>query len=239
MQIRPFEELEAMARARYQARYASVPEPTVINVDALVQFHAPRTFEWGGVGLRAPPLSFVNGVRLLVAANALRDLRQAKAPPPFLQAAVQTAALLLRQSVTPLKTRKRLGWRFSRCFRDDDPEMIEGFLRWLLHVPDDAPSIPPNGKVTWNLVGSVMQFAGKRPALVFTDRWRFPWNRKKEPVGFPVSWAAYIHGMREINRENAQDILRSAMAVRAGGAEQKDYKSFNAELSEAAGWYRG
>src|SRR5688572_3837896 len=105
---------------------ADAPSPKVINVDALVQFTAPRMFSWGGVGLRAPPLEFVSGVRLMVAANALRDLRLAQAPPGFSQAAVVTAAALIRQTVVPLTRFRRLRWRWSGMFGHDEPEAVEG-----------------------------------------------------------------------------------------------------------------
>jgi len=233
MIIRPFEELEAMARARYKARYASVPEPKVINVDALVQFHAPRTFEWGGVGLRAPPLSFVAGVRLLVAANALRDLRTSNAPTGFIQAAVQTAAYLIRQNVFPIKRRHRLGWRFPRSFAwwftrlfADDSEMVEGLLRWLLHVPDEAPSTPPTQQVTLDFMDSLAGFVREFPRWVGAD-------------GFPISWAAYVYGSRHMGRVHAREDVRHAMSVRAGGADQKDYTKWNREVCQVAGWPHG
>lgn len=212
-----------MARARYQARYASVPEPKVINIDALVQFHAPRTFEWGGIGLRAPPLSFVAGVRLLVAANALRDLRTAKAPAPFQHAAVQTSALLLRQYVTPTTRLRRIGWRFSSWFTHDDPELIEGLLRWLLHVPDESPVVPPQGKVTLDFMDSFVGFVREFPKWVGAD-------------GMPMSWVAYVYGCRHLGRVYAREDLRHALAVRAGGADKKDYEKWNNEVRPAAGW---
>lgn len=223
MQIRPFEELEAMARERYRKKYASVPEPKVINVDALVQFTAPREFTWGGVGLRAPPLGFVAGVRLMVAANAIRDLRLAQAPPGFSQAAVVTAAALIRQTVVPLTRFRRLRWRWSGMFAHDEPEAVEGLLRWLLDVPDQAPNPPATVQVTLDFMDAFVDFVREFPAWVGPD-------------GFPRSWAAYVYGCRNLHRSRAREDLRAAMAARAAGADVKDFKQWNNELRSAAGW---
>lgn len=232
MQIRyTFSELEKAAARRYEQWIASLPEPKVVNVEALVAFTVPRRFDMGGVGLRAPPLPFLAGIRLFVAANALRDLRGASARPAVMQDALRTTVRLILQQLHPTSRFRRLtGWR--RSFFVAPPEEIEGIARWLLHVPDDSTIPPPKGQVTVDFMGNLCDFVREWPAWVARPG---PWWRRG-PVPLPVSWAAYVYGSRHLSRARAREDLRRAFAVRFAGADEKHYKAFNAELRQVAGW---
>jgi hypothetical protein len=92
MRIVPFEVLEEHAREEYRQRFANAPEPKVLNARALAVYDSPRSFVWGGVGYWAPPLSYESGVRLMIAANALRDLRDHPAAKPSTGSAAPSGA---------------------------------------------------------------------------------------------------------------------------------------------------
>lgn len=229
MQVGKFEELEAIARERYRERYApeSVPEPRVVNADAVIQYAPPRKFEVGGIGLRAPPLSFQNGVRLLVAANAIRDIRTADppAPPEFFPAAREQAVGFIGQCVTPISPFRRFRGAWLRPFYLMEAEDLELFLRFLVYLPDNGPSGPPSDKpVTVDLIDQAKAITAKWPACADAN-------------GLPRLWADYIYGSRHLARARAREDLRMATMFRiAQGADKHEWKSFLADEQSAAGW---
>lgn len=229
MEIRPFEELEAQSRARYRARYAvASPEPIVINVDAVLQYTAPRRFEVGGIGLRAPPLSFLAGVRLLTAANALRDVLAAgeQAPPEFLDTTRDTAILLIGQSVRPVRLFRRLRGRWLRVFHAMASDELEQFLRFLLYVPDSSPPpVPSERQVTIDMMDVAKGVTRTWPAEV------------DPKTGLPRTWAAYIYGSRHLGRVRAREDLRMATVFRiAQGADKTEWQRYTEDERAAAGW---
>lgn len=197
------------------------PEPLVINIPVVLGFDQPREFQWGGVGLRAPPLSYRLGLRLMVAANALRELRTQKAPASQVAGVLRSTSSLLREAVHPIKCRHWLTWR--RAFRRDDPEAVEGLCCWLVDVLDEAaPPPPPKETVTVDLVDRLAEFCRVFPAWVTN--------------GVPRSWAHYQFGLRHLARQAAREDLRNAIATRAGQADPKGFKEYSAEVRAAAGW---
>lgn len=213
---------DAMERRWHEARQPVAVEPKVINVDAVLVLGQERTVAWGAITLHAPPLSFILGARLLVAANALRDLREKHAPEDSIRAAQSVAAALLRQALKPIKKLDRFRC-WSCVFTKDAPEDIEGLISWLLDVPDEASYQPPERKVTIDFMDNVAQFAKAFPAWV--------------KDGWPLSWAHYQYGMRHLGRAWVREELRQAAAARAGQAEKKDFKAYITEQRPAAGWY--
>ena len=212
----------AVERAKYLRLLKEAPEPVVINIDAVLAIGQSREFAWGARKLRAPPLSYAQGIRLLVAANALRDLRDKQAPPKVVQAALTLAATLIRQTVKPRHWWHGLRW--SRAFTQDDAESIEGLLRWLTDIPDQsAPPKPATRQVTVDLMDVLAEFARDFPAWVGAD-------------GFPRSWAHYLYGLRHMSRAVAREDLRHSAAARASQYETKDYNEFAREMRQAAGW---
>jgi hypothetical protein len=220
--IRPFEELEAMSRERYQAHIASLPEPKVINIDALVAFSEPIEFTWGGVQLRAPPLPFRAGIRMFVAANALRDFRMADAPTEFVDDTARTAVSLILRHVRPTSRLRRLT-RWGRSVMKAPVVEVEGFLRFLLHVEDDSSFPAPKTRPTVDFMANLCDFAREFPGWLGTD-------------GLPRSWAAYIYGSRHMARARAREDLRRGLAMRAARSDEAGYKEFNRELEPVAGW---
>jgi len=220
-----FAQAKHEAEKRQQRIVASLPEPKVINLEALITFNAPRSFIWGGVGYRAPPLSFLAGVRLLVAANALRDLRTANAPEQTQRAAARVAAFVVRANIVPLGPMRRLRWRLGRRpFRWDDPQELEGLCRWLHHVPDDSSAPPPPEKPgILDFADAFAGFVRAYPAWVGTD-------------GLPVSWAAYLYGVRHLTRAMAREDLRRAISARWAGADSKGWSTYFGEQQRLAGW---
>jgi len=214
--------LAASAAQFHAARFKDVPEPVVINLDAVLTIGQTREFQWGAIKLHAPPLSFPLGARLMVAANALRDLREHKAPPTSLKHAQSVAAAYIRQAVAPATFAGRLRC-WSCLFVKDDPETVEGLMRWLLMVPDQAQYQPPDRKLTVDFMDAISAFATAFPAWMGADGW-------------PLSWAHYQYGTRHLGRAAARAELRQAVAARAGGAEAKGFKQYVAEQQQAAGW---
>lgn len=227
MQIRPFAELEAFARAEYKRAWAKVPPPKVVNVAAVLAFNAPREFQWGGVGYRAPPLSFAAGVRLQVAANALRDVREAQAPPEVVRAVVRTAARLIVHAMPP---RRRPRWLLRRALAAAlwaaSLADLEGLARWLLHVPDAGAAAPPSDKpITVDLMDNLVDYARQMPSTWLDST-----------TGFPKSWAHYQYGVRHLARAAARTDLRLATATRLGQVDQKSWRDYSTDQRAAAGW---
>lgn len=225
MRITPYADLVAVARERYQARYAKVPEPIPVNVDAVMVFTEPRRFECGGVGYRAPPLPFRAAVQLLVAANALRDLRHSPVPvPAALEATRLVAAHLLRRAVVPAAWPLRLVWRFARrAFTDLSADQLEGLLRWLLDYPDASPLAPPTKPQRLDFMDGLAGFARAFPGWLGPD-------------GMPRSWAHYVYGSRHLARGHARFQVLTAIPHRVAGAVQRDWELWVNEQLANAGW---
>ncbi|HEX5949363.1 MAG TPA: hypothetical protein VFZ96_00005 [Actinomycetota bacterium] len=219
------EEVEQLAREEYARRVKDAPEPVVINVEPLVTLDAPRDFAWGGIGYRAPPLSFTTGLRLLVAANALRDLRMADAPDEERRRAIRIATRDLRPAVFAHGRLNRfLDWRLPCPFLRSEPTEFEGLLRWLLFAPDQSPLLPSTGKVTVDLIDGLAAFVREFPAWVGSD-------------GYPLTWSRYLYGMRHLSRVSARIDLRTAAATRmAGVTNQRAWTDWASEMRAAAGW---
>lgn len=217
-------EIAAAVRKERLRLVKDAPEPVVINLDAVLTIGQSREVQWGAIKLHAPPLSFVLGARLYVSANALRDLREKKAPPQSIKAAQHVVAALLRQAVKPARSIDRL-----RCwwcvFLKDTPEELESLIHWLLHVPDEAGYVPPKQKVTIDFMDNVMTFAKAFPSCM--------------KDGWPLSWAHYQYGMRHLGRAWAREELRTASATRMAQTEVKDFKPYVIETRAAAGWVNG
>jgi hypothetical protein len=217
MIIKPFAELEAYAHAEYVRKYASIPRPNVVNIDAVLAFGQPRVFQLGGVGYRAPPLSFRLGFHCLVVANLLRD---ATAAGQSTIEPIRVARRLLLQAAFPVSRWMR--W-FGRRIAKAPAADIEPALWWLLHVPDALPPAPPTQQVTVDWSDQLAQFARAFPCWAGSD-------------GFPLSWHHYVVGMRHLSRATAREDVRRAVAGRIAGADVKEWKSWKAELNAAAGW---
>ena len=185
-----------------------------MNAPAVAVFDAPRCFVWGGVGYWVPALSYESGVRLMIAATALRELR---GHGERLARAAITAARLIRNCVD---RKRRPLWRFwSRAFFTDPPEHIESVIHYLLGVEDESPVIPTGRRITIDLIDNRYTFEGhfKRP---------------------PRSWADYVYGMRHIGRATTRDDLRLAVASRVGvNADAKGWQAFESEMRQQAGWH--
>ena len=218
--LRTAEIAEAIRKERVRLLKES-PEPVIINLDAVLTIGQSREFQWGAIKLHAPPLPFPLGARLFVAANALRDLRENQASDLSIKAAQSVVAALLRKAVKPSRSLDRLRC-WSCAFTKDDPEAIEGLIRWLLMVPDEASYTPPDRKVTIDFMDNVAAFGKAFPA----------WMKD----GWPMSWAHYQYGMRHLGRAWAREELRLASANRMAQAEQKHFKPYVAETQQAAGW---
>lgn len=225
MRITPFEELEELARERYRKKYADVPEPVPVNVEAVLAFTQPREFAWGGVGYRAPPVPFREGVRLLVAANALRELLGGQCPPsPRAQRiAVGLAARLLRRVVYPINPLLRLLWPFARrAFTDSTPAKLEQAIRWLLFVHDDTPVAPATERVRLDFMDALGTMVEGVPAWVGPD-------------GLPLSWHHYVYASRYLSRARAREKMGTAVASRVAQFERKDFVRWLDEMHQAAG----
>lgn len=218
MRITPFAVLEAHAREEYRKRFANAPEPRVINARVAATLDAPRSFVWGGIGYWAPPLSYEGGLRLLIAAHALADLRRKGASALPLQAAALKAARLIRQNLHPVRLWRRPWWPLSRAFYSSGSEELEALCRWLIHVPDDSPVVPSDRRVTVDLLD---------------QRYAFELAYGREPQ----SWADYVLGMRAVGRRDSRTDLRLAVSVRVGvNADKKNWGDFEREMRQMAGW---
>jgi hypothetical protein len=219
-----YDELVAEARERQVREAADRPTPKTINVPAVLTLGQPRTLALGGVGLRAPPLSYLNGVRVLVVAHALHAQRRAGATDP---ATVGLALSLVRNHLHPTA---RIGWRVRAQLRRtlrQDPEFLEHLTWWLVAVPDEADVVTSASVPTLDLMDQLADFVRHYPKWVGPDGW-------------PLTWDRFVHGSRCLSRARVREDLRHATAVRVAGADQKDYKQFDAEWREAAGWsHRG
>lgn len=217
-------EIGAAVRKERLRLLKDVPEPVVINLDAVLSLGQSREVQWGAIKLHAPPLSFPLGARLYVSDHALRDLREHAAPPSSLKAAQSVVAALLRQAVRPVRALDRV-----RCwwcvFLRDTPEELSGLLRWLLYVPDEAAYVPPTRAVTIDFMDNVAAFS-----RAFPD-----WMQD----GWPLSWAHYQYGMRHLARVWAREELRTSSATRMAQAEAKDFKPYLIDMQQAAGWHNG
>jgi hypothetical protein len=212
VQIVPFEELREASRQRYLEKVGSVPEPKVINARALASLDAPRSFIWGGIGYWCPPLSYESGYRMLIAANALRDLR-GRSDDTSRRVAI-TAARLIRRSVRS----RRPWWRLTRVFYRDPPEELEDLIRWMLYVEDESTVVPSDRPVTVDLVD---------------NRYAFEGHYKRRPT----TWADYVHGLRHIGRAATRSDLRMAIAYRVGAnADKRGWEDFDREARAMAGW---
>ncbi len=200
----PQEELERFAREEYVRRYAAVPKPKPLNVEALVSLGAPRLLRWSGLQFRAPPLSFALGKRILVCVNALRELREARAPEPVRWIAARDTATVLRRALWP---------RWSRWAIRGTPDEVEHLANWLLDVPDDTALPPIEVAVRMDFVDTLAAFVREFPAWVGTN-------------GDPISWAHYQYGLRHLVRARHREDLRAALTARIAQADPKAYKEF-------------
>lgn len=226
MQIRPFSELEAAARERYRQKFASVPAPTLINLEALVTFAVPRVLEWRGVGYRAPPLPYQTGLRLQVAAQALQELTSRGAPEASRRAAARVAARVVATLLRP-RAPWRVAWR--RRLRTSllaDLDAFQGLLWWLIHVPDQGVVPPATRAVTVDCMDTLTDFVREFPRWVGAD-------------GFPLTWAHFQYGVRHLGRARARADLRMAVAARAAGSTDKGWKEWETEWLASAGWLHG
>lgn len=226
LRIVPPAEIDRLAREEYARRYKDAPEPVVINVEPLLTLDAPRDFSWGGVGYRAPPVSYRTGVRLLVAANRLHELRKKKAQPDAIRAAIRTTAYVIRLAVHPLGWRARLADRLLPCpfAGATDPIDVEALCRWLIEAPDDAPFVPSIERITVDVIDALAAFAREFPAWIGADGW-------------PISYRRYLYGTRHLGRLSARTDLKTATAVRLGhNATEDTWKKYAAELRASAGW---
>jgi len=218
VRITPFAVLEQHAREEYRKRFANAPEPRVINQRVAATLDAPRSFVWGGIGYWAPPLSYEGGLRLLIAAHALADLRRKGAPVMSLQAATFKAARLIRHNLRPIRLWRRPWWWLSRAFYTSTAEELEALCRWLIHVPDDAPVVPSDRSVTVDLVDQKYAF-------------ELAYGRE------PRSWADYVLGSRAAGRRDNRTDLRSAVSARVGvNADKKGWGDYEREMRQMAGW---
>lgn len=230
----PQAELEAFAHDKYVRKYANVPAPTLVNLDALVVFCEDRDASWAGVPCRAPPLAFRLGVRLMVAGNALRDLRVAGAPAPMRTEAVRVASSFAFAAMRPRRVWRR-GRGFSRRLQKIAPEEMEAICFWLLHTPDHAVMPPPTRAVSIDLMDSLSGFVREFPQWchsAVSAREAGPWHT----VGMPLSWAHYQYGQHHASRAAHRQDLRNAIANRAAQSDTKGWKSFEEEWRPAAGW---
>jgi hypothetical protein len=215
VRITPFKVLEEHARKEYKKRFAHVPEPRVINARALASLDAPRSFIWGGIGYWCPPLSYESGFRLLIAANALRDLR-GRDDDTARRVAI-TAARLIRKNIRS----RRPFWRLTRAFYRDPPEQLEAVIRGLLYVEDESTVVPSDRPVTVDLMDNHYTFQSCRDGF----------GRK------PDSWADYVYGLRHIGRAATRSDLRMAIAYRVGAnADKRGWEDFDREARAMAGW---
>jgi hypothetical protein len=202
---------------------ANLPEPKIINLEALVQFTAPvREFQVGGIGLRAPPLLFELGVRLMVAVNALKACREKR--PSEVPAVARTAVSLIRKAVRPtLLRRLRGGW--VKTLHQLPSEDVETLLRYLLYVPDESVFPPPTKPGTPDFIASALEVVREFPAWVDHD------------TGLPRLWSHYVYGSRHLSRVRARQMLLLATAARVGpNADKKEWARFEREESAIAGW---
>lgn len=215
MKITPFPVLEQHARNQYRARFASAPEPKVINARALATLDAPRCFVWGGVTYWAPPLSYESGVRLMVAREAIRETM--KTANTVVQTEVaRTAATLIRKV---LDRRRRPLWRlWSGAFFHDPPEILAELIDFLLYVEDQSSHVPSDRPVTVDLIDNLYSFQAQ-------------YGRR------PSTWKDYVYGMRHIARLSSREDLRGAAFTRVGvNADQKSWREYEREMRAAAGW---
>lgn len=221
----PHATLEAAAREAYARRYANVPAPSYANIPALLGMNQPITFAWGKVGYAGPPLSFVSGVRLMVAANALRELRTKGAPMALRRDAARVAGALLERVVRPTSGAFwRRWWRRRRGFRHDPPEEVEALCTWLIDVADEVTNPPPERAITIDLMDTLADFARQFPAWC-------------DDSGMPRTWAHYLYGQRHAARVAHRQDLRAAIAARAAQADPKGFKLFERTMTNFAGWH--
>jgi hypothetical protein len=235
MRVRPFEELEDIARKRYQAAFAGAPEAKILNVEALVEFTVPRCqvrkFVEGGIAFRAPPLSFALGVEVLVHANALKGLLEKHAPPEFVTVAHDQAIRLLPTILSPVSRFRRLRGGWLSVFHALPTDKLEHFLRYLLHVPDESGFPPSTKPGTLDLMDAVVGVIHGFPGWVDTG------GLFRRGTGLPRLWAHSVYGSRYLARERARGALVLGDAMRmAFGAEKNDYKKWLADHTAVAGW---
>ena len=220
----PHAEVEQLAKAQYRQKFEQAPAPTVINVEPLVALHAPRAFQWDGIGYRVPPVSYPAGVRCLVAANAIHERRVACVSPAVMRPVLRTAARVIRGVIRPASAFVAIVHALRRCpFTHGDPAAVEGLLRWLIDAPDQSPVIIPTEAVTVDLVDGLASFTRAFPAWIGADGW-------------PLSYAHYLYGTRHLGRLAAREDLRQATATRMAGADKDGWKPWADELRSAAGW---
>lgn len=219
--LTPHEELVRRIRVDAEKRIARIPAPVILNIDALVGFLQPREFTLGGVGYRAPPLRYRDGVRLQVVANTLKGLRDAGATVEQRRVPLAVAAALLRPLLSPI-ARWRRAW-FHRVFTLSVDEMTD--LLWrMLDVPDQSPVMPPTGPVTMDWIDELVGFA-----RAFPPTWL-------DEDGMPRYWAQYLYGVRHLGRARHREDLRLAQATRAAQFVQADFDKWVTEYRAAAGW---
>lgn len=216
MKIVPLEVLARESRETFARQAVKAPEPRVINARAWAKLDAPRSLVWGGIGYWCPPLSYENGMKLLIAANALRDLRERGGSDAQVETARFRAARLIR---SVLDRRRRPLWRWwSRAFFTDEEFLLEALIRDLLHVEDDSVYVPPDRPFTVDLVDNLYTFNshfGRRPD----------------------SWKDYVYGMRHISRDNNRAGYRTAVSSRMGvNSDKEAWQEYERDVLMAAGW---
>jgi hypothetical protein len=218
MQIVAFEELEQHAREEYRKRFGKTSEPKVINASAWATFGQPRSLVWGGLVYWAPPLSYEDGVRCMIAANALRDRPSAHYTA---KAILLARSLMRRQRPSLWRLRARLRELVAFHVYRPPTEEVRNVLHWLMHVPDEATYVPPEKPGTIDLIGNRYAF-------------ELAYHRR------PDSWADYVYGMRELGRRTAQEDFRNAVSTRVGSnADEKGWKEYERDQRAAAGWSNG
>jgi hypothetical protein len=222
MRITPFAVLEQHARDEFARRFRDVPEPKFLNVRATLQLDAARSLVWGGIGYWSPPLGFEDGLRLFAVSSYLADaLRQNAGVSSAVQIAVPLLRKVMRRRIRPWwrpLARIREAAAAQRAFVADDPQELLHLMRWLLHVEDEAPSVPPSTRATIDLID---------------NRYAFEGHFKRAPR----SWKDYVYGMHHIGRHASRSDLRLAVATRIGVNGDKDgWQAYERELRSAAGW---
>lgn len=213
----PQVELEAFARAEYKKKYAAVPRPKLVNLDALVEFLAPQVIAWAGVSYRAPPVSFALGVELMVAGHAMQDLRVAGVAP-------SDRMIAARKALSRLRSHLKGPW-YRRRFHSNDPDEIEAMTWRVIYVPDEGVFPPAEGPVTMDFMDTLAAFVRDLPQWCGRD-------------GLPLSWAHYQYGLKHLIRARHREDLRQAMAVRiATSADKQGYQDFESQWKAAAGWH--
>ncbi len=216
----PHEELVRRVDEEARKHLARIPEPTVVNADALATMLSHRGFQLGRVGYRVPPVRYRHGVRLLIAANTLRDLRKGDAQGAQVAEATDRAIEWLRPVLRPRFVFGRLRLEPLRAL---SMEELEGLIRWVLHVPDGAPALAPTGPITVDWCDEWAGVVRAFPALVGRD-------------GLPRYWGQFIYAARHLGRARNREDVRLVTSLRVAQYEAKDFRAWLVQARAAAGW---